>query len=124
MSYFYKILLIFLGTLFLGLGILGIFIPGLPTTPFLLLTAALYLRSSDRLYKKLISNKIIGKYIKNYVQKRGMTIRIKVHAIGIMWLMISISTIFLIEIIWVKILVLTLGIIGTIVMGFVVKTVR
>lgn len=124
MSYFYKIILIILGTLFLGLGILGIFIPGLPTTPFLLLTAALYLRSSDRLYKKLISNKIIGKYIKNYVQKRGMTIRIKVHAIGIMWLMISISTIFLIEIIWVKILVLTLGIIGTIVMGFVVKTVR
>ena len=124
MSYFYKIILIILGTLFLGLGILGIFIPGLPTTPFLLLTAALYLRSSDRLYQKLISNKIIGKYIKNYVQKRGMTIRIKVHAIGIMWLMISISTIFLIEIIWVKILVLTLGIIGTIVMGFVVKTVR
>lgn len=124
MSYFYKIILIILGTLFLGLGILGIFIPGLPTTPFLLLTAALYLRSSDRLYQKLISNKIVGKYIKNYVQKRGMTIRIKVHAIGIMWLMISISTIFLIEIIWVKILVLTLGIIGTIVMGFVVKTVR
>lgn len=124
MSYFYKILLIILGTLFLGLGILGIFIPGLPTTPFLLLTAALYLRSSERLYQKLISNKIIGKYIKNYTEKRGITFRTKIHAIGIMWLMIGISTIFLIEIIWVRVLVLALGIIGTIVMGFVVKTVR
>ena len=69
MSYFYKVLLIILGTIFLGLGILGIFIPGLPTTPFLLLTAALYLRSSQRLYQKLISNKILGKYIQNYTEK-------------------------------------------------------
>ncbi|MBW6479367.1 MAG: YbaN family protein, partial [Bacteroidales bacterium] len=58
-----KILFAFLGTLSLILGVIGIFVPGLPTTPFLLLTAGLYMKSSERLYKLLISNKYLGPYI-------------------------------------------------------------
>ena len=124
MSYFYKVLLIILGTIFLGLGILGIFIPGLPTTPFLLLTAALYLRSSQRLYQKLISNKILGKYIQNYTEKRGITKRVKIYSIAIMWLMIGISVVFLIKVVTIKMVIIGIGLIGTIVMGFVIKTVK
>lgn len=124
MSYFYKILLIFLGTISLGLGILGIFIPGLPTTPFLLLTAALYVRSSKRLYQKLITNKILGRYIQNYTEKRGITKRVKIYSIGIMWFMIGISVVFLIKAVTIKMVIIGIGLIGTIVMGFVVKTVR
>ena len=124
MSYFYKVLLIILGTIFLGLGILGIFIPGLPTTPFLLLTAALYLRSSQRLYQKLITNKILGRYIQNYTEKRGITNRVKIYSIGIMWFMIGISVVFLIKVVTIKMVIIGIGLIGTIVMGFVVKTVR
>ena len=124
MSYFYKILLIFLGTISLGLGILGIFIPGLPTTPFLLLTAALYVRSSKRLYQKLITNKILGRYIQNYTEKRGITKRVKIYSIGIMWFMIGISVVFLIKAVTIKMVIIGIGLIGTIVMGFVVKTVK
>ena len=111
-----------LGTLSLGIGVIAIFVPGIPTTPFLLITAALYLRSSERLYKKLISNKYIGPYILEFKANRGMTKRTKMHAIGTMWFMIAISCIFFIEPLNIKLIIISLGIIGTIVMGFIIKT--
>jgi uncharacterized membrane protein YbaN (DUF454 family) len=119
-----KILFIILGTICVLLGILGIFIPGLPTTPFLLLSAALYIRSSDKLYNKLINNKILGKYILTYQKNKGMTKKAKVYSISLMWIMISCSVIFFIKIFYVKAIVIAVGIIGTIIMGFVVKTVK
>ena len=79
-----KIILIVLGTLSLGIGIIGIVVPGLPTTPFLLLTAGLYVKSSDRLYQKLISNRYVGSYILEYQANKGMTKRAKLYAIGLM----------------------------------------
>ena len=67
-----KFLLIFLGTISLILGITGIFVPGMPTTPFLLLTAGCYVKSSDKLYNYLIKNKLIGTYISDFqIKKRG-----------------------------------------------------
>lgn len=124
MGRFIKIVFIFLGSISLCLGVIGIFIPGLPTTPFLLLTAAFYIRSSDFLYNKLISNRILGKYIRNYSEKKGISLRVKIYSISIMWLMITLSTRFLIDLYWVDILVIFIGFIGTIVMGFVLKTVH
>ena len=67
-----KVLLITTGTFFIGVGIVGIFIPLLPTTPFLLISAALYARSSKRFYNWLINNKILGRYIKNYYHSSFM----------------------------------------------------
>ncbi|MDR2009864.1 MAG: YbaN family protein [Bacteroidales bacterium] len=119
-----KIFLIILGTICISLGILGIFIPGLPTTPFLLLAASLYVRSSDKLYNKLINHKILGKYIYNYRKNKGITKKTKIYSIILMWVMISCSVIFFIKIFYVKIIVLTVGLIGTIIMGFVIKTVN
>lgn len=120
---FKKILYIFLGTLSLVVGIIGIVVPGLPTTAFLLLTAALYVRSSERLYKKLISNKYLGPYILEFEKNKGMTKRLKLQAIGTMWVMITISCVFFIQSLTVILFVIGLGIIGTVVMGFIVKTV-
>lgn len=118
------IVYIIIGTISLALGILGIFVPGLPTTPFLLLTAALYVRSSERLYNALISNRYLGKYILNYREKGGMAMKAKIYSISFMWTMIGISTIFFISPLWGKVVVIFLGIIGTVVMSFVVPTVK
>jgi uncharacterized membrane protein YbaN (DUF454 family) len=119
-----QILLIILGTISLGFGILGIFIPGLPTTPFLLLTASLYVRSSQKLYNKLISNKYLGKYILRFNEEKGLTKLGKIYSISIMWLMITLSVLFLIEHLLIKLVVISVGIIGTIVMGFLLKTIK
>lgn len=118
-----KILYIILGTISLAVGVIAIFIPGLPTTPFLLLTAGLYMRSSPRLYRFIITNKYIGPIIQDFQTKRGMTRMTKLRAIGTMWVMIAISAIFLIDSLMVDLIVIAVGVIGTVVMGFVVRTV-
>ncbi len=117
---FVRFAFIFLGTLSLSLGLLGIFIPGLPTTPFLLLTAALYIRSSDRLYQTIIDNRYVGSYIKKYRANKGMTKKDKVYAISLMWIMIAVSCIFFIDSYLIKTVVAIVGVIGTIVMGLIV----
>jgi len=119
-----KIFFAFLGTLSLILGVIGIFVPGLPTTPFLLLTAGLYMKSSERLYKLLISNKYLGPYILDFQKNKGMTKRTKLQAMGTMWVMITISCVFFIKSTIVILIVIALGIVGTVVMGFIVPTVR
>ena len=116
-----KALFVFLGLLFLSLGVIGIFLPVLPTTPFLLLSAALFIRSSGRLYNFLISNKLLGKFILNFRKNRGMTVRSKIISIAVMWAMIGLS-LYLVEKTFTKILLMTLGVIGTSVMGFLIKT--
>ena len=110
-----KPLLILLGSLFVGLGFLGIFIPGLPTTPFLLLSAGCYVRSSDRLYTWLLNHKIFGRYIQNIRENRAISLRHKIISLIAMWLMICLSAFVFIEILWIRILVIMLGVIGTIV---------
>ena len=80
-----KIILIISGSLFLFLAFLGIFLPLLPTTPFLLLASACYVRSSDRLYEWLINNKLFGTYIRNYTEGRGIPLRGKIIGVGVLW---------------------------------------
>lgn len=80
--------------MFTGVGIIGIFIPILPTTPFLLLAAACYMRSSERFYRWLINNRIFGTYIRNYIEGKGMPIRIKIFTILLLWLTIGLSIAF------------------------------
>lgn len=80
-----RVLLIIIGSISLVLGVLGIVLPLLPTTPFLLLTGACYVRSSDRLYNWLMSNKWFGSYIKNYKAGRGIPVRAKVSLLIMIW---------------------------------------
>jgi uncharacterized membrane protein YbaN (DUF454 family) len=119
---FIKTIFICLGTISLCIGALGIIIPGLPATPFFLLTAALYIRSSDKLYHALISNKQIGSYILKFRTDKGMKKGLKLHSVIIMWIMIIASCLFFITSDSLKLFVLVLGIIGTIVMLFFIPT--
>ena len=82
--FLWKPVLVFLGTLSLIAGIAGIFVPGLPVTPFLLLTAGLYVRSSQKLYDRLISNRFVGSYISDYRKNNGMTLKSKLLAVAMM----------------------------------------
>ena len=80
-----KTICIILGTLSLGLGILGIFLPLLPTTPFLLLTAALYFKGSPRLYQWLLNHKYFGTYIRNFREYKALPVRAKFISLLLMW---------------------------------------
>ena len=87
---------------FVGIGILGIFIPVLPTTPFFLLAATLYAKSSKRFYDWLLSNRFFGKYIKNYREGKGITLKIKISTIALLWITIGCSALFAVNILIVK----------------------
>lgn len=80
-----KCLLIFAGSISLLLGVIGAFVPVLPTTPFLLLSAYCYLRSSKRLYNWLINHRIFGTYIYNYLTYRAITQRTRIVALIFLW---------------------------------------
>lgn len=80
-----KYILAFLGTLSLILGITGIFLPLLPTTPFLLLSAALYFRSSRRLYDWLLSHPHLGKYIRNFRENKAIPLHVKIVSVSLVW---------------------------------------
>ncbi|MFI3278925.1 MAG: YbaN family protein [Rikenellaceae bacterium] len=83
-----KALFVALGTLSLALGILGIILPLLPTTPFLLLSATLYMHSSPRLYNWLLDNKYLGGYIRSYRECKVIPLRVKIVSLTILWLTI------------------------------------
>jgi len=116
-------LFLVLGFLFLSLGFVGIFVPGLPTTPFLLLSAALFFRSSQRLYERLISSRLLGRYIVSFRKNKGMTLRAKLISLAIMWSMIAVSAV-KVDSIAAKVAIPVVGVVGTVVMGFCIKTVR
>ena len=80
-----RILYIIWGSLSLALGILGIFLPVLPTTPFLLLSAAMYMRGSQQLYDWLMAHKHLGPYIKNFREYKALPMRVKVVSVSMVW---------------------------------------
>jgi uncharacterized membrane protein YbaN (DUF454 family) len=86
-----KYVLIVLGCLSMGLGIVGIFLPVLPTTPFLLLSAFLFGKSSEKFYHLLINNRWCGKYIRDYTEKKGITKQNKFRALLFLAITMGIS---------------------------------
>jgi uncharacterized membrane protein YbaN (DUF454 family) len=103
-------LLIGAGTLSTGLGIIGIFVPILPTTPFLLLAAACYMRSSERFYRWLINNRIFGAYVRNYIEGKGMPVKIKMFTILLLWLTSALSIVFGVQNIVIKIVLICIAV--------------
>ncbi|MGD2035344.1 MAG: YbaN family protein [Bacteroidales bacterium] len=118
-----RYIFILLGTASLGFGIVGIIVPGVPTTPFLLLSAGLYLRGSDRLYRKLMRNRLLGPYISRFRNDKGLTIKTKITALLLMWCMILLSVFFFINNPDIDLVLFIAGVIGIIVMGFVLPTI-
>lgn len=105
-----KYLLILLGSISLALGVIGIFLPLLPTTPFLLLSAALYVRSSEKLYQWLIHQKYLGNYIRHFREHKAIPLRAKIFSITMVWITLTYCAIMISDEIWIKSLFLILAI--------------
>ena len=84
-----RIFLIIVGSVSLVLGILGIFLPMLPTTPFLLLSAAAWVKASPSLYEWLINHRVLGEYIRNFREYRAIPLRVKIISVSLVWLTIG-----------------------------------
>ena len=88
-----KYLSIIIGSISLALGIIGVFLPLLPTTPFLLLAVYCYFRGSYKLHQRLIKNKILGVYIYNYITYRAVSRSTKIYTVIVLWLSLFASMI-------------------------------
>lgn len=108
-----KIFLITCGLIFTGLGLLGVFIPVLPTTPFMLLAAYCFMKSSDKLFSWVINNKIFGKKVRKFLDNKSLSLTVKITCLATMWLMIIISILFLTESLTLRIILVLLGITGS-----------
>ncbi len=106
-----KYIYITLGMITLGLGLLGIVTPGLPTTPLIMLTAFLFAKSSPKLHQRLLEHRITGRYLKRI--NNGLSLRARIISISIMWVMVCFSAFVIFHGVmrWVMI---GLGVIGTI----------
>ena len=95
-----RILFLFIGILSLVLGVIGIFLPVLPTTPFLLLSATLFLRSSQKLYDWLLSHPYLGEYIRNFKEHKAIPLRVKVVSVSLVWITLLYCAIFVAKVWW------------------------
>ncbi|AMR67684.1 MULTISPECIES: YbaN family protein [Pseudomonadaceae] len=104
--------LLAIGWLSVLLGVIGIFVPVLPTTPFLLLAAACFVRSSRRFYLWLVNHKHLGPWIRDYLEGNGIPLKGKVYAIGLMWASIGLSC-YLVPMPWARAFMLTSAVLVT-----------
>lgn len=110
MNFIVRSFLIGVGTLSIALGVLGIFLPLLPTTPLLLLGAACYFRSSETLYNRLLANKWLGRYIKDFYEGRGIPLRAKIISITFLWLTMGITILFFVQVFWLRVILFLIGV--------------
>jgi uncharacterized membrane protein YbaN (DUF454 family) len=112
-----RYLFILAGCLAVALGTVGVVLPGLPTTPFVLLASWCFYKGSPRLQSWLLHS-FLGKYITDYQQKGGISTKKRIYIILLMAAMVALSTIFFIQSLSLRIIVITAGIIGCIVVAF------
>ena len=84
-----RVFLVVIGAISFVLGVVGIFLPMLPTTPFLLLSAAAWVKASPQLYEWLLRHKVFGEYIRNYREHRAIPLRVKITSVSLVWLTIG-----------------------------------
>ena len=104
-----RIALNIVGSIAVLLAILGVFLPLLPTTPFLLLASACYFRSSPRMYRWLMGNRILGNYILNFQSGKGIPLKAKIVSVLLIWASLSFS-IYKMDAIVVKLILAAIGI--------------
>ncbi|TRO47176.1 DUF454 domain-containing protein [Candidatus Bathyarchaeota archaeon] len=85
------------GTICVVLGAIGMVLPILPTTPFLLAAAACYYKSSKKMHNWLLNNRWFGEYIRNYTEGKGLSKKTKITALTVLWTTISLSTVFMLQ---------------------------
>jgi uncharacterized membrane protein YbaN (DUF454 family) len=103
-----KIVFNLIGCLAVALGVLGIFLPLLPTTPFLLLASACFARGSTRLHNWLQTNRVFGKYLRDYENGKGIPLRGKIWILIFMWTSMSYS-IWRTDHLYLRILIMLIG---------------
>lgn len=105
-----KQILVLIGIISLVLGIIGVFLPLLPTTPFILLSAWLFARSSDKLYNKLLENKMLGHIVRSFHEDKSIPLHAKFISLGLMWTTMLYATIVPAQgKIWLQILLVSIG---------------
>lgn len=104
-----KKILAFLGCISLVLGIIGAFLPVLPTTPFLLLSSYLFMKSSDRLYHWLNNHRILGPYIQDFMVHKAIPLHAKIIAISMLWISLTCCALFATDKLFVRIIFLALA---------------
>jgi len=109
-----NIVLIIIGSISVALGVIGIFIPILPTTPFLLLAAYCYFEGSPKLYTLLLNNRFLGEYIKNFREHKSIPLKTKIFAISMLWLTVGYCIIYLIPLLIIKILLFIIASVVTV----------
>lgn len=110
MPAFYRYAYLTSGFLLVGIGVIGIFLPILPTTIFLILASACFMKSSPKANEWLKNNKFLGAYLRNYQDKTGLTLTAKVINISVLWISISLSAYFLTDELYIKLLLLAIAI--------------
>ena len=103
-----KALLVAAGSICIVLAVLGVFLPLLPTTPFLLLASACYVRSSERLHGWLMGNRLLGGYIRNFKERRGVPLRAKFVTVALLWLPLLYS-VYRLDLLWLEVLLVLMG---------------
>jgi len=98
------------GSIFLAVGCIGIVLPILPTTPFLLLSAACYYKGSERMHRWMLSNRWFGSYIRNYKEGKGLQLKAKVFTLALLWLVISYSALFIVNMLVVQVVLFVIAV--------------
>lgn len=111
-----KIIYNVLGIISLLIGAIGIILPILPTTPFILLSAACFCKGSNKLHDWLLQSRVFGPIIKDYEEKKGIEKKTKIKAISIMWFAVIITILFFLNTIFHIVMVISVALIGTLVM--------
>ncbi len=105
-----RILYFISGSFFLVVGMIGIVVRLLPTTPFLLLSAVCYSRSSERYHRWLLNNRFFGSYISNYMAGKGISLRLKSLVLLALWGTISFSAFFVVDLLLIRILLIIIAV--------------
>ncbi|HCC32917.1 MAG TPA: DUF454 domain-containing protein [Clostridiales bacterium] len=108
-----RLVLLLSGTAALGMGVAGAFLPGLPTTPFLLIAAGCYARSSDRMYRWLLGHGRFGPPIKRLLAGEGLSMRAKLWSLGLAYTVLGLSAALWLQPPWARILLLALAVVKT-----------
>jgi hypothetical protein len=105
-KYFYLIS----GFILIAIGVIGIFLPLLPTTIFLILASICFLKSSPKANEWLRNHRVLGGYIDNYQNKTGLTRNSKITNIITLWTSISLSVFLLTDELYIRIILLAIAI--------------
>lgn len=101
---------VFFGFLMVGMGILGAILPVVPGTVFFILAAFAFAKGSEKFYKMLIHNRYVGPHLQNYLEEKFIPIRTKIIIISSLWISITVSAVYVIDVIWQRVLMFTVAI--------------